>query len=252
MKAIIPALLVLASMAFANGTLTPDVRISSEVLGYDLQYRVYVPDGVESATDLPVLYVTDGPGYIGQGRMPGVLDRLIESGQIKPLVAVFVDARDPDNLRSNRRNSQFFCNSDYLSFYRDELIPLIERSYPVGHSRDQRAILGLSFGGTNAACFGLLGYESFSQIGMHSPANHPVKELLAAYEEMPLLPLRIFLSTGNPDDNTQANRDFHKVLRDKGYTMKYIETLEGHNWDNWRPLIDDVLLYFYGVEEATD
>ena len=252
MKTTIPALLVLASIAFSNGTLTPDVRISSEVLGYDLQYRVYVPEGVESATDLPVLFVTDGAGYIGQGRMPEVLDRLIESGQIKPLVAVFVDARDPDNLRSNRRNSQFFCNRDYLSFFTDELIPLIERSYPVGRSRDQRAILGLSFGGTNAACFGLLGYESFSQIGMHSPANHPVKELLPAYEEMPVLPLRIFLSTGNPDDNTQANRDFHNVLKDKGYPMKYVETLEGHNWDNWRPLIDDVLLYFYGVEEATD
>jgi hypothetical protein len=25
-----------------------------------------------------------------------------------------------------------------------------------------------------------------------------------------------------------------------------VQTEAGHNWDNWRPLIDDVLVYFYG------
>jgi len=247
MKTIIALLLFAAGTACANGTLTPDTRISSETLGYSLQYRVYVPQAAGSASDLPVLYITDGPGYVSQGRMQKVLDRLIESGKIEPVVAVFVDARDPDNLRTNRRNSQFLCNKDYLDFYVEELIPVVEKSWPVGRTRDHRGILGLSFGGTNAACFGLMGYETFSDIGMHSPANHPVKELLPAYEEMPLLPLKIFLSTGSPNDNTKANRRFRTVLEDKGYPMKYIETQQGHNWDNWRPLIDDVLLYFYGT-----
>lgn len=246
MKTIIALLLFATGTACAKGTLTPDTRISSETLGYSLQYRVYVPEAAGSVSDLPVLYITDGPGYVSQGRMQKVLDRLIESGKIEPVVAVFVDARDPDNLRINRRNSQFLCNKDYLDFYVEELIPVVEKSWPVGRTRDHRGILGLSFGGTNAACFGLMGYETFSDIGMHSPANHPVKELLPAYEEMPLLPLRMFLSTGSPNDNTQANRRFRTVLEDKGYPMKYIETQQGHNWNNWRPLIDDVLLYFYG------
>ena len=26
--------------------------------------------------------------------------------------------------------------------------------------------------------------------------------------------------------------------------MKYVQTRKGHNWNNWRPLIDDVLLLF--------
>lgn len=246
MKTIITLLLLAAGAASANGTLTPDTRISSDTLGYELQFRVYVPENAKSASELPVLYITDGPGYIRLGRMPGVLDDLIESGEMEPVVAVFVDARDPDNLQTNRRNSQFLCNRDYLNFYVEELIPLVERSWPVGRTRDHRGILGLSFGGTNAACFGLLGYETFSDIGMQSPANHPVEELLPGYEEMPLLPLRMFLSTGKPNDNTEANRRFRNVLRNKGYPMKYVETREGHNWNNWRPLIDDVLLYFYG------
>ena len=55
----------------------------------------------------------------------------------------------------------------------------------------------------------------------------------------------MFLSTGKPNDNTTANRRFRNILQDKGYDLKYMEVRKGHNWDNWRPLIDDVLLYFY-------
>lgn len=245
MKPCAVLLLLLSAAAQADGSLSPDIRISSEILGYDLQYRVYVPADVEDLRSLPVLYVTDGPGYISEGRMPRVLDELIGDASIDPVVVVFVDARDPDNLSTNRRNAQFLCNRDYLSFYENELIPQIERDYPVGENREHRGILGVSFGGTNAACFGLMGYETFSMIGMHSPANHPIKGLLPAYEEMPLLPLRIFLSTGKPDDNTRANRKFRGVLERKGYDLEYIERTAGHDWDNWRPLIDNVLLYFY-------
>lgn len=238
-------LLLLAGTAFADGVLSDDIRIFSNALGYDLQYRVYLPEGIEAQQNLPVLYLADGQYYLGGGRMESVLDKMIGDAEIEPLVAIFVDARDPDRLTSNRRNSQFLCNPDYLKFYMDELVPKIEMDYPVARSRDDRTIMGLSFGATNAACFGLLGSNLFSGLAMQSPANHPLPDLLPAYEESPMLPLKIFLSTGEPDDNTMANRKFHRVLKDKGYDMKYVEVREGHNWKNWRPLLDDVLRYFY-------
>lgn len=247
MKKILLFILMFPYFAFADSTLTPDIRISSEALGYDLQYRVYLPDGYESQVDLPVLYITDGPGYIRQGRVPRVLDRLIRSERIEPVVAVFVDARDPDDNEINRRNQQFMCNAEYLRFFTGELIPAIEHSYPVASDREKRTILGVSFGGLNAACFGLMGHETFSGIGMHSPANHPVPNLLPGYEKAPLLPLKIFLSTGQPNDNTNSNRRFRALLKNKGYPLKHVEVSEGHNWDNWKPLIDDVLLYFYKI-----
>ena len=231
--------------AIADGTLTDNIRISSDALDYDLQYRVYLPEGYESQENLPVLFITDGPGYIRQGRMPRVLNRLIETEKIDPVVTIFVDAVDPDDSGVNRRNQQFMCNADYLKFFTDELIPTIEQTYPVAADREKRTILGVSFGGLNSACFGLMGHETFSGIGMHSPANHPVPNLLPGYEEAPTLPLRMFLSTGAPNDNTTSNRKFRKLLEAKGYPLKYIEVSEGHNWDNWKPLIDDVLLYFY-------
>ena len=242
-------LLLLPLAAAADGVLGDDERMTSDVLGYDLQYRVYLPEGVAASDKLDVLFVTDGHRYISEGRLPKVMDRLIGKGDIRPVVAVFVDPRDPDDLSVNRRNDQYLCSPDYYEFFRAELIPRIERDYPVGTSRERRGILGVSFGGTNAACFGLRGYETFALIGMHSPANHPIKTLLPAYEKLPLLPLKMFLSTGRPDDNTRANRKFHRVLERKGYDLLYIEVDEGHDWDNWRPLMDDVLRWFYAAEQ---
>lgn len=249
MKSFASVLLLVSTVALADGNLTSDQRISSEVLGYDLQFRVYEPEGMESTQNLRVLFITDGPGYLRQGRMPRVLNRLIESGKIDPVIAVFVDPRDPDNSRKNRRNQQFLCNRDYLRFYVEELIPAVEASWPVAKDRKARGIMGLSFGATNAACFGLFGSDTFSLIGMHSPANHPVDGLLPAYDQMPLLPLRMFLSTGAPNDNTKANRRFHEILEEKGYPLEYVEVRQGHDWSNWRPLIDDLLIYFYGSPE---
>ncbi len=230
---------------FAQGTLGPDVRISSKILGYDLQYRVYQPEGYEARENHPVLYVTDGQWYISQGKMIRVLDRVIADGNIEPTYVVFVDSRDPNNLGENLRRKQFPCNYDYYEFYAKELVPEIEATHRVAVDREKRGILGVSFGGLNAACFGLMGYQTFSRIGMHSPANHPVPELLPTYEEAPTLPLKIFLSTGDINDNTAANRRFRNLLREKGYDLKYVETHQAHNWKNWRPLIDDVLKFFF-------
>ena len=248
MRTVITLLVLVAAPVFAKGTISADIRITSDILGYDLQYRVYQPAKHESLGALKVLYVTDGQSYIHNGRMLRLLDRLIENQAIEPIVVVFVDPRDPDNTHRNRRNEQFLCNADYYRFYAEELIAAIEANYNVAGAREGRAILGLSFGATNAACFLLRGHDLFANFGMQSPANHPIPSLLTTFEEMPLLPVNIFLSTGKPNDNTRANRQFRDVLRSKGYRMKYVEVSEGHSWDNWRPLLDDVLIYFYGTD----
>jgi len=37
-----------------------------------------------------------------------------------------------------------------------------------------------------------------------------------------------------------------KILEQKEYPLKYIEVNEGHSWGNWRGLLDDMLIYFFG------
>lgn len=240
------ALMLLTSIALAKGELSDDIRIESDVLDYDLQYRVYVPEGVRRNAKLPVLYITDGQWYISRGEMPELLDAEIANGNIDPLVVVFVDSRNPDKLEENRRNRQFFCNQNYVDFFTDELISQIDADYPTNSDREGRVILGLSFGGRNSACFGLMAHQSFAGIAMQSPANTAmVDDLRYQYKLQEKLPLKMFLSVGTKNDNTQAGRQFMEALKFQEYDLTYREVDEGHDWDNWGPLLDDVLLTFF-------
>ena len=227
------------------GTLTENIVIPSAKLGYDLQYRVYLPAVVDA--ELPVIYMTDGQWYIESGEMHRVLDQLISDGSIEPVIAIFIDNRDPENLRNNRRNQQFFCNPDYIDFVSNELVPAIDDAYQTRREASARVILGLSFGGLNSACFGLYAHDTFEGIAMQSPAMHPVKYIFSAYEDSTRLPIDVFLSSGSQQDNEERTRRLRDILRAKGYPMEYREVPYGHNWNNWKPLIDDVLTYYFGT-----
>jgi enterochelin esterase-like enzyme len=244
--------LVLSSVCgpvFADGKLSDDIRIFSDSLGYDLQYRVYEPEGMRRNSELPALYITDGQWYISRGELPALLDREIAAGNIEPVLVVFVDSRNPDNLQQNRRNQQFFCNPRYVDFFTDELLPTIDKEYPSSAMRDDRVILGLSFGGRNSACFGLMAYDSFAGIAMQSPANSEmVDELRFQYMAQEKLPLKFFMSVGTVNDNTQAGRQLMETLKFQGYDLTYREVNEGHDWDNWGALLDDVLYTFFPTE----
>ena len=244
--------LVLSSICgpvFADGKLSDNIRIFSDSLGYDLQYRVYEPEGMRRNSELPALYITDGQWYISRGELPALLDGEIAAGNIEPVLVVFVDSRNPDNLQQNRRNQQFFCNPRYVDFFTDELLPTIDKEYPSSAMRDDRVILGLSFGGRNSACFGLMAYDSFAGIAMQSPANSEMMdELRFQYMAQEKLPLKFFMSVGTVNDNTQAGRQFMETLKFQGYDLTYREVNEGHDWDNWGTLLDDVLYTFFPTE----
>jgi hypothetical protein len=46
-------------------------------------------------------------------QLPALLDEMIAAGRIEPVIAVFVDARDPDRLDADRRNQQLICKLNY-------------------------------------------------------------------------------------------------------------------------------------------
>ncbi|MDN5215902.1 alpha/beta hydrolase-fold protein [Fulvivirgaceae bacterium BMA12] len=228
-----------------KGTLTGNQIIKSQSLGYSLQYRVYTPPNSQNLKDIPVVYVTDGQWYISKGSMPKVVDQLIFTHQIKPIIAVFIDNRDPYDLKTNRRNNQFLCNKRFLQFVKNELVSVIDKGYRTDDSPQSRAIMGISFGGLNAGYFGANAYDTFGLVAMMSPALHPCRDIYEQYEAGPKKPLKIYLSTGAKNDTEVGTRYLKKVLDKQGYQIKYQEVDEEHNWNNWRPLIDDALIYFF-------
>lgn len=220
--------------------------ITSEVLNYDIRYWVHVPDGYENE-NLPVLYVTDGKWYRDQGKILKTSVELIGQQKTRPHIIVLVDAFDPHQNNVNRRNSQFLCNPRYLRFYREELIPKVEREFKALSGKAHRSILGLSFGGLNSMYFMAHGGDLFGQVGIQSPAPHPCPEVYSEIESAADLPTKVFLNTGTVNDKAKESRKLKEILDKKSLELKYFEIAEGHNWNTWKPYLDDVLLFFYPV-----
>ncbi|MEJ2383798.1 MAG: alpha/beta hydrolase-fold protein [Xanthomonadales bacterium] len=246
------SLLLSVDCVSANGALQGPNRISSTILGYDLQYWVYMPE--DAARPLPELYVTDGQAYLGAGRVVEVLDREYEAGRILPFAVVFVDSRDPDAPDVSRRNREFMCNVDYAKFYAGELMPAISSRWTGAGPTTPRGIMGVSFGGINSACFGMLLPGVFQLLIMHSPASDEhLRVIEDLYRDRPRNPSALFVSHGGPDDNEQAARRFIQTLKDKGYAVQDVATGGGHGWKDWRPLIDDSLRAFSArIDRQTD
>lgn len=246
-SSVLTVLLFFAGVAFAGeGYLSDNQRIFSTQLGYELQYRIYRPAEISAGDRLPTLYVTDGQGYLQQGGFKAVLDTAISSGVIEPVLVVFLDSRNPDKLEENRRNSQFMCSTKFAAFFATELIPTISQEQPASSLREDRVSLGVSFGGLNSACFGLMLSRLFSGIAMQSPASGDHLEVVRElYEEREALPLKMFLSVGSRNDNTGAVKRFKMTLESKGYDLTFIKVTGDHSWQNWAPLLDDVLVTFF-------
>ena len=97
----IAALLLLISCHFVTANdatgLSNNILIKSTHLGYDVQYRIFIPKNYSDFADLPTIYVTDGQGYIKGGAMPRLMKKLIAQNRIRPTIGVFIDSRDPDD-----------------------------------------------------------------------------------------------------------------------------------------------------------
>jgi enterochelin esterase family protein len=62
-----------------------------------------------------------------------------------------------------------------------------------------------------------------------------------------MLPLKIYMSTGTIFDTQEKARQMRDILTEKNYPLLYKEVNEGHSWGNWRALIDEPLVYFFGT-----
>lgn len=233
-----------------TGQLSEPLTLHSQALGYQLQYQVYTPAGYETLENLPVIYATDGQDYAhpDMGALPIVLDNLIAAGDIPPVMAVFVDMRDPLS-GSNRRNSLLVANERFQQFLINELIPAIDQTYHTRAAADGRLILGTSLGGLHAAYTGVHHPNVFGMAAIYSPYFLAHPQVLTDFATSERLPLRIFMMQGIYDFDVANIRQLEKLLQEKGYVVKYIETSDGHSWGNWRGMMDDMLCFFFASEK---
>lgn len=233
-----------------KGTVKADILFNSKILGYQVMYSIYLPDNYEKLGKLPVIYVTDGYEYLHPqlGNMTTVLDNLIAEKKIKPIAAVFIDHREPVNRANNRRMQELAMNQNYLDFFIKELLPVIEKKYPVSTNANERGIMGTSMGGLTATYFAFTRPDVFGLVGIQSPAFWTKPQIYQLCTNSAKPTIKISMTSGVINDTSKESRKMKDVLEANSCVYHYREVNEGHSWGNWRNLIDDVLIDLYGTQ----
>jgi enterochelin esterase-like enzyme len=221
--------------------------------------NVYVPAMYDSSPDraFPVLYFLHGyPGNYGQwlgsgAQLPGVLDQMIASGQMPPVIAIQPDGNGPTLADSEWGDD---AHGDRVErWLTTQVVPGIDSRYRTLGAR-YRGIAGLSAGGFAAVNIAVHRPDLFRWAASYSgyftartdifgslaPANSPdqTANRLAAAQRMPL-----FIGVGATDrEYVDANHRFVQQLQGLGWAPLQSEVVAGgHGWEAWRAEMVDSL-----------
>ncbi|MET0464546.1 MAG: alpha/beta hydrolase-fold protein [Chitinophagaceae bacterium] len=194
---------------------------SSKTVGNTRRTLVYAPPGFSKKKKYPVLYLLHGIGgdekeWLNGGKPQVILDNLYAQGKLEPMIVVLPNGRA---MKDDRATGNIMAPDKvqaFATFEQDllnDLIPFIEKKFPVLKDREHRAIAGLSMGGGQSLNFGLGNLDKFAWVGGFSsaPNTKPPKELLpdpaAAIDKLNLL----WISCGDNDGlliNSKRTHDY--------------------------------------------
>lgn len=217
-------LLLLSACTYSQ---TEGLSLESPILGRMIEVSHYQvgPD----SPSLPIVYMTDGQKMLDNGALKKIQE-LQEAQKIPAAHYVFVSTIDKQS-QHDYRNEYFFCNEKYLHFFEEELIPHVESQLHRSFSPKQRSLIGISFGGLNAAYFSAHS-DKFQNFGLLSPVTFPCKTLSQTIVLSPRKPQAIFLSSGKNDAEKYV-KTLEQLYLSKTKGMKVHYTQGGHNFKNW-------------------
>lgn len=214
---------------------------------------VYTPSGYRpTGQPHPLLLLLDGWDYLNLIPTPTILDNLVASGRLPPLVAVFVE--NPVLVRED----DLGCNPALLEFLSGELLPWVRQRYNVTREPSRTVIGGLSLGGLAASHAAVTRPDLFGKVLSQSASfwwkPHTAPEFEWLTGEMaarPHLQVRFHLSVGRLETWTPvaegaptlllANRHVREVLDTKGCLAGYTEFSGGHQWVCWEAALPEAL-----------
>ena len=176
---------------------------------YSATVGVNTPPGYTKEKKYPVLYLLHGIGgdeheWLNGGHPQVILDNLYAENKIEPMIVVLPngramkDDRPVGNIMAPDKVQAFAAfEKDLL----DDLIPYIDKNFPVYTDAEHRAIAGLSMGGGQSLNFGLGNLDTFAWIGSFSaaPNTKPPEELLPNPDEAKKKLKLLWISCGADD-----------------------------------------------------
>jgi enterochelin esterase family protein len=236
------------------GTLKGHV-LDSEALGRPARTTLYLPPGFDSGTapHYPLLVVHDGGDYLRYARLATVLDNLIHLGRLPALVVAF--------SHPGERLVEYADDPRHARFLAEELVPALEAELPLVGEPAGRGLMGASFGAVASLSsarrvphtFGRLLLQSGSFAWSSNGCTHrrgplwqPVKEFVDGFTATPVaVSERVFVTCGVYESLICENRALVPRLRQTGMEVRFVESLDGHNWESWRDSLGEALPWLF-------
>ncbi len=221
------------------------VSYFSSTVGNKRNALVYTPPGYSPNKKYPVFYLLHGIGgdefeWLNGGHPEIILDNLYAESKIEAMIVVMPNGRA---MKEDRATGNIFDPEKveaFATFEKDlvnDLIPFIEKQYPVLNSRENRALAGLSMGGGQSLNFGLGNLDLFAWVGGFSsaPNTKPPEELIPNPEETKKKLKLLWISCGDQDGLINFSKRTHDYLVENdvphGY---YIIPVGGHDFEVWK------------------
>lgn len=226
------------------------ISYSSTTIGITRKALLYTPPGYSTGKKYPVLYLLHGIGgdekeWLINGQPQVILDNLYAKNRLEPMLVVLPNGRA---MKDDRAVGNIFDSAKvqaFATFEKDllnDLIPYMEKNYPVISDREYRAIAGLSMGGGQALNFGLGNLNTFAWIGGFSSAPNTktpeelVPDPVEAKNKLKLL----WISSGDQDNLITFSQRTHDYLKANNVPHIYYIEPGHHDFKVWK---NDLYLY---------
>ena len=235
---------------------------------------MWLSPGVRSRARHPVLYLNDGQNLFDPSRaFAGVswsvaetAAALVEHGLIPPLVIVGIDHGELQRAREylpveDARNpyARRPLARKYAEFVTAELMPRIERMFPVSRGASRTGFGGSSYGAIAALYTAMRHPGVFGRLLIESPSLYVGNgRLLRDARTITQWPQRMFLGVGTEEtqrrdwnDETVSNvMKLEGVLRGKGLGPRrlrvVVEAGARHSEEAWARRLPDALRFLFG------
>jgi enterochelin esterase-like enzyme len=220
------------------------VNYESKTVGTKRKAVIYTPPGYSIDKKYPVLYLLHGIGgdekeWLKGGQPQVILDNLYAENKIEPMIVVMPNGRA---MKDDRAVGNIFDSvkiQAFATFEKDllnDLIPFIEKNYPVYKDRENRAIAGLSMGGGQSLNFGLGNLDKFAWIGSFSAAPNTKKpEFLVPNPDEARKKLKLlWISLGDNDNLFTFSLRTHDYLQANGILHIFYIEPGVHDFKVWK------------------
>ncbi|MGE0019739.1 MAG: alpha/beta hydrolase-fold protein [Draconibacterium sp.] len=220
------------------------ISYNSTTVGTTRQALIYTPPGYSKDKKYPVLYLLHGIGgdkmeWLNGGHPEVILDNLYAEKKVEPMIIVMPNGRA---MKDDRATGNIMAPDKvqaFATFEKDllnDLIPFVEKNFPVIANRESRAIAGLSMGGGQSLNFGLGNLDKFAWVGGFSSAPNTkspeqlIPDPAKAKEQLKLL----WISCGDKDGLITFSKRTHEYAVANNIPHIYFIEHGYHDFKVWK------------------